>query len=568
MEPPTPPGDLYAFACGTASPRGATAEVVGGKAANLIRMAAAGLPVPPGFVLPTALCRAYFRDGQRIPECTADLLRQGCRALEKTTRLTFGGDRRPLLVAVRSGAAVSMPGMLDTILNLGLCDRTLPALVRMTGNPRHAWDSYRRLIQAHAEIVADLPAGPFERILGEHVRREGARTVGELDVAALRGVVREFLDHYAAERGEPFPQDPAVQLTGAVEAVFRSWQRPRAVEYRRLNGLDDLGGTAVTVQVMVFGNMGATSGSGVGFTRDPATGANELYLDFLPNAQGEDVVSGRCPAQDVADFGASHPQLYRQLRQVKSQLELLSRDAQDFEFTVQEGQLYLLQTRRAKRTAWAALRISCEQVAEGLIDEATALERLAGYDLASIRTTRLAPAEGCRPAGVGIPASPGVAVGEAVLDPDRAVKMAEAGRSPILIRNDISPADIAGLAASAGVLTARGGRTAHAAVVARHLNKVCIVGCRDLVVPEDGKTCRIGDLLVEEGTPVSLDGHSGRVYSGKLEVLVERPTEYVREIERWKAQRARGSPAGQGAFGTPGVRLRSSAVGHPKARES
>jgi pyruvate,orthophosphate dikinase len=538
MASPNPPADLYLFGCGAASPPGATAAVVGNKAANLIRMAEAGLPVPPGFVLPTALCRAYFHGGQQLPESTAEFLRQGSREVEKATRLTFGGDRRPLLVAVRSGAPVSMPGMLDTLLNVGLCDRTLPALVRMTGNPRHAWDSYRRLIQAYAEIAAGLPADPFERILGEHLRQEAVEAVGELDVAALKSVVREFLAQYKAERGEPFPQDPVGQLTGAIEAVFRSWQCPRAVEYRRLHGLDDLPGTAVTVQVMVFGNMGATSGSGVGFTRDPATGANELYLDFLPNAQGEDVVSGRCPAQGPTDFGESHPHLYRQLRQVKSQLELLFRDAQDFEFTVQEGQLYLLQTRRAKRTAWAALRSTCEQVAEGLIDEATALDRLAGYELSSICTARLATAEGCRPVGTGIPASPGVAVGEAVLDPDRAVKLAEAGRSPILIRTDISPADIAGLAASAGVLTARGGRTAHAAVVARHLNKVCIVGCRDLAFQGEGKTCRIGDLPLEEGTPVSLDGHSGRVYLEKLEVVVERPTQYLQEVERWKRRRA------------------------------
>ena len=324
------------------------------------------------------------------------------------------------------------------------------------------------------------------------------------------------------------------QLEGAVGGVFRSWQSPRAVEYRRLNGLDNLAGTAVTVQAMVFGNMGGTSGSGVGFTRDPATGANDLYLDFLPNAQGEDVVSGRSPVQGVASLQESLPELHRQLRQVKRQLELLFRDAQDFEFTVQEGRLYLLQSRGAKRTAWAALRIACEQVAEGLIDEPTALERLAGYDLNSIQLVRLAVAEGCRPIGMGVAASPGVAVGEAVFDPDEAVKWAEAGRSPILIRTVTSTGDIAGLAASAGLLTARGGRTSHAAVVARQLNKVCIVGCRELAVQEDGKRCRIGDQFLDEGAAVSLDGQSGQVYAGKLEVVVERPTQYLGEVGRWR----------------------------------
>jgi pyruvate,orthophosphate dikinase len=403
---------LYLFGCKAASPRDATVEVVGNKAANLIRLARAGLPVPPGFVLPTALCRAYFRSGQQLPDGTAELLRQGIREVEKATGLTFGGDRRPLLVAARSGSPVSMPGMLETILNVGLCDRTLPALLRLTGNPRHAWDSYRRLIQAYAEVVQGLPPGSFEGVLAKNLQGEAVPSVTELDVAALKRVTQEFLDHCKAVKSGPFPQDPTAQLAGAVEGVFRSWQSRRAVEYRRVHGLDDLAGTAVTVQAMVFGNMGGTSGSGVGFTRDPATGANDLYLDFLPNAQGEDVVSGRCPVQGVANLQESLPELYRQLRQVKQQLELLFQDAQDFEFTVQEGCLYLLQSRNAKRTAWAALRIACDQVSEGLIDEQAALARLAEYDLTSIQLVRLAATEGCQPIGSGIPASPGVAVGE------------------------------------------------------------------------------------------------------------------------------------------------------------
>jgi pyruvate,orthophosphate dikinase len=513
-------------------------------------MAQAGLPVPPGFVLPTTLCRAYFQGGERLPEGTAELLRQGIREVEQATGLNFSGDRRPLLVAVRSGAPVSMPGMLDTILNVGLCERTLPTLVRMTGNPRHAWDSYRRLVQTYAEVVQGLPTEQFERVLAELLRSEDVATVTELDVAALKNLTREFLAlgcglqttpqlSVGRSEGRPpteFPQDPPAQLAGAVEAVFRSWQSPRAVAYRRLHGLDDLVGTAVTIQAMVFGNLGGTSGSGVGFTRDPNTGVNDLYLDFLPNSQGEDVVSGRSAAQGVVSLQESFPELYRQLRQVKRNLELLLHDAQDFEFTVQEGRFYLLQTRSAKRTAWAALRIACDQVAEGLINEATALERLAGYDLASIQMVRLAGTEGCRPIGAGIPASPGVAVGEAVFEPASAVKLAETGGSPILIRTDISTEDVAGLAASAGVLTARGGRTAHAAVVARQLNKVCIVGCRNLIVEGEGKTCRIGDRLIEEGSAVSLDGHSGQVYPGKLGVVAERPTQHLAEVERWKAR--------------------------------
>jgi len=530
------PEGLYLFGCGAPLYASATAEVVGNKAAGLIRMAGAGLPVPPGFVLPTALCRAYLQQGGRLPDETVDLLRSGLGELERVSGLGFGRDRRPLLVSVRSGAPASMPGMLDTVLNIGLCDRTLPALVRLTGNPRHAWDSYRRLIQAYAEVVGGLPAVPFERVLEEHLRREAVPSVIELDVTALKGVCQELLARYEAEAGALFPQDPLAQLTGAVAAVFRSWQSARAAEYRRLHGLDDLAGTAVTVQAMVFGNMGGTSGAGVGFTRDPATGENELYLDFLWNAQGEDVVSGRCAVPGAVGLRRPAPELYQQVRQAGVRLEQLFGDAQDFEFTVQEGRLYLLQSRAAKRTAWAALRIACDQVAEGLIDEAMALKRLAGYDLASIRTTRLVVPEGCRPISAGVPASPGVAVGEAVFEPEAAVARASSGRSAILVRADIATEDIAGLAAAAGVLTARGGRTSHAAVVARQLNKVCIVGCGDLVFLGGGRGCRIGGEVIREGAALSLDGHSGRVYCGRLEYIEEKPTRLVEEVNRWRAR--------------------------------
>lgn len=525
---------LYLFGCNATNQRNATAEAVGNKALHLIHMAAAGLPVPPGFVLPTALCQAFFREGEKLSAATASLIDEGVRTMETATGLHFGADRRPLLVSVRSGAAVSMPGMMDTILNIGLCDRTLPALIRMTGNPRHAWDCYRRLIQTYAEVVHGLPAEPFDQLLEEQMRQEGVPAIAELDAAALKTLSRAFLDHYQAEMRQPFPQDPMMQLTGAVAAVFRSWQSPRAKQYRRLHGLDDLAGTAVTIQTMVFGNMGGTSGSGVGFTRDPATGKNELYVDFLANAQGEDVVSGRCVVQTAGDLQQSKPDLYHQLKQVGKQLEQLFHDAEDFEFTVQDNKLFLLQSRSAKRTGWAAVHIACDLVAEGLIDEATALERLAGYDLDGIQNVRLANVGACRVAGAGTPASPGVAVGEAVFDPDRAMQMVEAGRTPVLIRADISTADIGGLAASAGVLSARGGRTSHAAVVARHLNKVCIVGCRELVIDASDKSCRMGERRIDEGAMVSLDGHSGKVYAGKVEVVVERPTQCLEQIGRWK----------------------------------
>lgn len=527
---------LYLFGCGVNGPWAVLPELVGSKAANLIRMAAAGLPVPPGFVLPTDLCRAYLDSSNRLPDGTEDLIHTGMHAVERATGQTFGGDRRPLMVSVRSGAAVSMPGMLDTIANVGLCDRTLPALIRATGNPRHAWDSYRRLVQGYAEVVLRASPEPFDRVLEEAMRREAVPAVAELDVTSLKGITKEFLTLYENAAGAAFPQEPWDQLTGAVEAVFRSWQHPRAVEYRRLNNLDHLAGTAVTVQAMVFGNLGGTSGSGVGFSRNPANGAKELYLDYLWNAQGEDVVSGRCEVHSAVELRDSSPDLYRQLRETGNRLEALFRDAQDFEFTVQEGQLYLLQTRSAKRTPLAALRIACDQVKEGLIDEGMGLARLAHLDLGTIAVTRMVAGPDVQEVGLGTPASPGVAVGAAVFDPGRAAATGAQGQPPILVRADLTTDDFAGLAAAAGMLTARGGRTSHAAVVARQLNRVCVVGCRELQIADDGRGCRIGTRFITEGETISLDGDTGRVYAGALGMAHEPPTELLAEVDRWRAR--------------------------------
>ncbi|HEY7311454.1 MAG TPA: pyruvate, phosphate dikinase [Gemmataceae bacterium] len=537
--------DIYVLGCGEGGagfqPSGkletcpmAGADVVGSKAANLIRMAEAGLPVPPAFVLPIAQCRAYLQRSKGLPTDFAGRVAPAVKQIEKATGLTFSGGRRPLLVSVRSGAAVSMPGMMATILNVGLGERTLPALIRLTGNPRHAWDSYRRLVQTYAEVVHDLPADPFERRLAEQSQREGVPAADELDAAALKELTCEYLALFESQTGRPFPQEPLAQLTGAIEAVFRSWQSPRAIEYRRMHSLNDLAGTAVTVQAMVYGNMGRTSGSGVAFSRNPTTGENLLYLDYLANAQGEDVVSGRYPLQDSSSLQQTMPELYRQLRKIGRQLEKLFRDAQDFEFTVQEGHLHLLQSRRAKRTPWAALRIACELVQEGLIDEATALKHLADRDLDAIENVRLAsPSE--PPLCTGVPASAGVAVGTIAFDSETAVRSAAAGQPALLLRTEIATTDIAGLAAAAGVLTSRGGRTSHAAVVARQLNKVCIVGCRELDIDTERRSCRLGSRWFHEGDMLTLDGQSGAVYAGRLDVVTEKPLIYLREINRWKA---------------------------------
>lgn len=530
------------FACGPMVPGEVSPENVGNKAANLIRMAEAGLPVPAGFVMTTRMCREYFDRGSKLPQNFVSQLTGGIEQIERATGLRFGGLRRPLLLSVRSGAPISMPGMMDTILNIGLCDRTISPLIRMTGNPRFVWDSYRRLVQAYGEVVRGMSVGPFDRLLEEQSQCESARASSELDAFALRDLTEKFLRQYASLAGEPFPQDPLAQLTSAVEAVFRSSRSPRAFEYRRLHGLEDLG-TAVTVQAMVFGNMGSTSGSGVAFTRDPATGEKELYLDFLWNAQGEDVVSGRQSVQFGPTSRRLLPALDRQLRQISTDLERLFRDAQDFEFTVQQGRLYLLQSRAAKLTPWAALRIECDLVQEGLIDERVALKRLADYDLDSLRMIRLASGPDRPALSVGVSASPGVAIGQIALDSQVAVALARRGCRPILVRHDISTDDLAGLAASEGILTSQGGRTSHAAVVARQMNKVCIVGCRDLVF-ERNRHCRIGVESFSERDFLSLDGHSGAVYAGKLEVVAEKPVALLSIVNQWRQseQRSDRSP--------------------------
>jgi pyruvate, orthophosphate dikinase len=527
---------IATFGCSAPRAVAETPEQFGDKAAHLIRLAEAGMPVPPGFVLATSVCRDFFQRGRRLPDGFAEILSQHVRLLEKATGLLFGGERRPLLLSVRSGAPVSMPGMLDTVLDIGLSDRTLSPLICLTGNPRHAWDSYRRLVQGYAETVRRLPVRDFDELTRACLEREGVPAASELDALALKQLTREFLDHFESRVGEPFPRDPLRQLVGAVEAVFRSWEGEKATEYRRLHGLEGLEGTAVTIQAMVYGNLGSASGAGVAFTRDPATGEKTLYLDFLFNAQGEDVVSGRRTVHASSGLERALPEVYSQVGQLADDLERLFRDVQDFEFTLQEGRLYLLQTRRAKRTPWAALRIACDMVRERLIDEATALARLADHDLGAIQSVRLAVPATLRPICRGTPAGPGAAVGPIALSPQAAVAMAAAGRTPVLVRSEISTDDIAGLTAAAGVLTSHGGRTSHAAVFARHLNKVCIVGCRELSAPADERRCRMGDHWLSEGDLVSLDGHSGEVFVGQQNVVIERPTAYLEEVKGWKAQ--------------------------------
>ncbi len=499
----------------------------GNKAWNLMLMAQAGLPVPPAFVLPTSWCQPEQR-----PLLT-ETLDAGITALETATGLGFGATRRPLLLSVRSGAAVSMPGMMETVLDVGLNLETVQGLIRLTGNPRLAWDSFRRLVQGYAEVVADLPTAPFDALVAAAMLRADADTERELDHRDLRALTMALLECYRTLTGKAFPTDPREQLRAAAEAVFRSWNAPKATSYRRMNNISDDAGTAVTVQTMVFGNAGGASGAGVGFTRNPATGARELYFDFQFNGQGEDVVAGRQKLHDNDRLRVVLPTVWAKLNDICHALEALFGDAQDFEFTVQSGALFLLQSRRAKRTDWAALAIAVDMVSEGLLTQADGLARLDGIDLKTVVRTSFAPPVSAVLAVAQV-ASIGVASGAIALDPDAVKRLAAAGTPAILVRRETVTSDIEGMALAAGILTASGGRTSHAAVVARQLGKVCLVACPDLEIDMDHRQCRIGGTVLHENDFLSLDGNTGSVHAGRLGLVTERPERALKVIAGWR----------------------------------
>jgi len=524
-------------------------ENMGLKAFNLMKIAQMGLPVPPAFVIGTKFCHSYFSNGRKLSQAFNDLVHDNIMRLQQTTGHVFGGTRNPLLVAVRSGAALSMPGMLSSILNIGICNETLGGLLRMTGNPRFVWDSYRRLIETYAEVVYDCSLDPFRSVLDARLIDDGANTHDDLDVESLKSVVKDYLKIFAEQtNGIPFPQQPNSQLEDAIAAVFRSWENPRCIEYRRLNSIRGLLGTAVTVQAMVFGNKSPTSGSGVAFTRNPSTGENNLYAEFLFNAQGEDIVSGRRSPESLQKLGKLLPEMETELRIVGKRLEREFRDMQDFEFTIQEGNLFILQSRSGKRTPWAALMIAVDMVNEGLLDIKTASRWIRMYDLEKIERKRMIVSksrsknkdnngdETDQHLTRGIPASPGIAVGKIALDSEKAKDMALTGESVILTRNQISTDDISGMAVSEGTLTRVGGKTSHAALVSRQMNKVCIVGCQRLWIDMKARKCIIGKKVLCEGDHVSLDGNTGSVYAGKVQFEIEKPEQLLLEVKKWNQQ--------------------------------
>lgn len=508
-------------------------DEMGMKAFGLARMARIGLPVPPAVVLGTQHCRRWRLEPERTRKGLAGLLDEQMRWLQFVTDRGLGDSRTPLLVSVRSGAPVSMPGMMDTLLNIGLCDATVHGMVRSTGNPRLVWDSYCRLIRSVAEVVFGVGPHPFISALDALLVRERTERYQELDHLALAELARTYLKIFGDLTGQPFPQNPLMQLELAVHAVFASWDSPRAAEYRRLHGIPDDLFTAATIQRMVFGNAGGTSGAGVGFTRDPDSGEKRLYFDFLFNSQGEDIVSGRATGSDAERLFTVLPEARQELNAICDVLEGEFRDAQEFEFTIQDGVLYLLQTRSAKRTQWAALRIAVEQAEEGLIERGDALVRLDGIALDTIIRHRLS-LENQPPLCQGQPAGIGVAVGALALDIDTARRYAAGeGRPVVLVREEMSTDDIAGIALSAGVVTARGNRTSHAAVVARQLGKPCVCGCGSLRIDMVRRVAVFGGRSLAEGETITLDSNTGRVYEGAAEIVIERPHEWLDEIRKW-----------------------------------
>lgn len=508
---------VYSFEEGSAEMR----NLLGGKGANLAEMTNLGLPIPQGFTVTTEACTDYYAKGKQITEEIRTQIFEALARLEEKQGKKFGDTESPLLVSVRSGARASMPGMMDTILNLGLTDVAVEGFAAKTGNPRFAYDSYRRFIQMFSDVVMEIPKSFFERILDEIKESKGVKFDTDLSAEDLQEVIRRYKAVYLEKMGEDFPQDPRTQLMEAVKAVFRSWDNERAIVYRRMNDIPGEWGTAVNVQAMVFGNMGNTSGTGVAFTRNPSTGEKGIYGEYLINAQGEDVVAGIRTPQPITRLEEDLPECYEQFMEIAGRLEAHYRDMQDMEFTIEEGTLYFLQTRNGKRTAPAALQIACDLVEEGKITQEEAVMRIEAKALDQLLHPTFDPAalkEGTV-IGQALPASPGAAAGKVYFTAPAAKEAHERGERVILVRLETSPEDIEGMHAAEGILTVRGGMTSHAAVVARGMGTCCVSGCGEISINEEDKVFELGGHVYHEGDYLSLDGSTGKIYDGDIRTM-------------------------------------------------
>ena len=545
-----PTKNVYFFGGGSAEGKAEMKELLGGKGANLAEMTNLGIPVPPGFTISTEVCAAFYEHRRNYPAGLREEVAEHLRRLETMMGKKLGDARDPLLVSVRSGAAQSMPGMMDTILNLGLNDAAVEGLAEQSGNPRFARDSYRRFIQMYGDVVMEVPHGAFERALEEAKERKGVTEDTGLDAADLDAVIAAYKEIYAGHTGAGFPQAPLDQLWGAIDAVFGSWNNDRAIRYRQLNDIKGLLGTAVNVQSMVFGNFGGDSGTGVCFTRDPSTGENTFYGEYLINAQGEDVVAGIRTPLPLSRLRETAPEMMAQLEAVRGRLERHYRDMQDMEFTIQQGRLFLLQTRNGKRTGGAAVKLAVDMAAEGLITREEAIGRVTPGQLDQLLHPMIDPAgrEQVTALASGLNASPGAATGQVVFTADAAEEWAQQGKRVLLVRRETSPEDIGGMHAAQGILTSTGGMTSHAAVVARGMGTPCVAGCKEVVI--SGGAATIDGVPVREGQWLTIDGSTGEVFDGELPLITPKVTGTLAEFLAWtdgvRAGASREGIAGRG----------------------
>jgi len=544
------PKYVYFFGNGSADGRADMKHLLGGKGANLAEMTNLGIPVPPGFTITTEVCDLYYKNNKRYPEGLAEEIEQNLARLEQLMEAKLGDANNPLLVSVRSGAAASMPGMMDTVLNLGLTPDAINGIIKKTGNERFAWDAYRRFITMFGDVVMGVKRHDFEEILDKYKKKSRVKNDTELTTDQLKKIVEEFKAIYKKQTRENFPNDPKVQLDKAIHAVFASWNNPRAVKYRQLYEIKGLLGTAINVQSMVFGNMGNHSATGVCFTRNPSTGENKFYGEFLINAQGEDVVAGIRTPEPIANLKKEMPEVYAQLFKYQNTLEKHFRDIQDIEFTIQENRLFMLQTRNGKRTTQAAVKIAVDMVKESLIDKKTAISRINPNELDQLLHPTFDPKAKKDVIAVGLPASPGAATGKVVFSAEDAEKLAEKKEKVILVRKETSPEDIGGMHVAKGILTTRGGMTSHAAVVARGMGKCCVAGCGALNVDYKNQTFRVGSKVIKKGDYISIDGSTGEVMLGQVTTIEPRLSgdfaalmEWADEVRKLKVRTNADTPA-------------------------